>query len=33
MNNTIYTTRQENLKNILAEKGLDGVLLVLLHPV
>jgi Xaa-Pro aminopeptidase len=27
MNNTIYTTRQENLKNVLAEKGLDGMLI------
>ena len=27
MQNTIYTTRQENLKNVLAEKGLDGILI------
>jgi len=27
MQNTIYTTRQGNLKNVLAEKGLDGMLI------
>ncbi len=27
MQNAIYTTRQENLKNVLAEKGLDGILI------
>ena len=27
MQNAIYTTRQENLKNVLAEKGLDGMLI------